>query len=115
MAGVIAAQVVAAQVPALRAAHQLVGLDLALDELVLVLLVVVKLEDPALLDRIVNGPNHLGVVAAGRDLEALVRGVVPQRGDDLLPGGRQAGLRQVVAEQVDRGDQRRAGRAKLSP
>ena len=47
VAGVVAAQVVAAQVPALGAADQLVGLDLALDELVLVLLVVVELEDPA--------------------------------------------------------------------
>ena len=65
-----------------------------------------ELENPALLDRIVHGANDLGVVAAGGDLEALVRGVVAERGDDLLAGGREAGLRQVVAEQVDRGDQR---------
>ena len=47
VAGVVAAEVVAAEVPALGAADQLVGLDLALDELVLVLLVVVELEHAA--------------------------------------------------------------------
>ena len=46
-----------------------------------------------------------------------------ERGDDLLAGGVEAGLRKVVAEEVDRGDERlrlerassRAGLAKLSP
>ncbi len=44
VAGAGAAEVLAAEVPALRALDQLVGLDLALDEVVLVLLVVLELE-----------------------------------------------------------------------
>ena len=104
--GVATAEVVATEVPALRAADQLVGLDLALDELVLVLLVVVELEDPASLDRVVDGAHDLGIVPPGGDLEALLGGVMTQRSDDLLARGGQAGLRQMIAEQVDRRDQR---------
>ncbi len=65
-----------------------------------------ELQHPAALDRVVDGADHLGVVPSRRDLEALLRGVVTQRGDDLLARRRQAGLRQMVAEQVDRRDQR---------
>ena len=58
------------------------------------------------LDRVVDGAHDVGVVPPGRDLEALLGGVVAERGDDLLAGGAEAGLGQVVAEQVDRGHQR---------
>src|SRR5262249_5654162 len=72
VAGVVAGEVVAAQVPALGSADELVGLDLAFGELVLVLLVVVELEDPPGPDRIVDGRHDLRVVAPGGDLEALL-------------------------------------------
>ena len=85
MARVVAAEVVAAEVPALGAVDELVGLHLPLDELVLVLLVVVELEDAPLLDRLVDRTDHLRVVAAGRYLKALLRRVVAERLDDLLP------------------------------
>ena len=122
MARAGAPEVVAAEVPALRALDQLVGLDLALDEVVLVLLVVLELEHVVRLDRLVDGADHRRVVAARGDLEPLLGGVVAERVDDLRAGGLQAGLRQVVAEEVDRRDQRLrlqrqqpGGRAKLSP
>ena len=52
-------------------------------------------------------PRHLGVAAAGRgDLQPLLGGVVAERVDDLLARVLQVGLRQVVAEEVDRRDQR---------
>src|SRR5205823_1066962 len=86
VARVLASEVVAAEVPALRPAHELVGLDLALHELVLVLLVVVDLEHPAALDRVVHLANDLGVVPSRSDLEALLRWVVAECRDDLLAG-----------------------------
>ena len=106
MARVVAPEVVAAEVPALRAVDELVGLDAALVEGVLVLLVVVELEDAVEVDRLVDGPDHVRVVAAGRDLEPLLGGVVAERLDDLPARGGEAGLRQVVAEEVDRRDER---------
>src|SRR6185312_12013535 len=84
VASVVAAEVVAAEIPALRAAHQLVGLDLALDELVLVLLVVMELQHPAPLDRVVDGADDLGVVPTWGDLEPLLRRIVAERRHDLL-------------------------------
>ena len=100
-------QVVALDVPALAAVLQPVGLDRALGELVLVLLVVLELEHPLGGDRLVDDARDLGVAAAGRgDLQPLLGGVVAERLDDLLAGALQAALRQVVAEEVDRRDQR---------
>ena len=100
-------QVVALDVPALFAVLQPVGLDRALGELVLVLLVVLEVEHAAAGDRLVDDPGDLGVAAAGRgDLQPLLGGVVAERFDDLLAGGLQAALGQVVAEEVDRRDQR---------
>ena len=101
-----AVEVVAAEIPALGPADQLIGLDLALGELVLVLLVVLELEHAPARDRLVHGSHDGGVVTARRDLEPLLGGVVAERGDDLLARGVEAGLRQVIAEEVDRGDQR---------
>ena len=46
------------------------------------------------------------VVAARGDLEPLLGRVVTERLDDLLTGALKPGLRQMVAEQVDRRDQR---------
>ncbi len=100
-------QVVALDVPALFAVLQPVGLDPALGELVLVLLVVAELEHPALGDRLVDEAGDLGVAAAGRgDLQPLLGGVVAERLDDFPARGLQVGLRQVVAEEVDRRHQR---------
>src|SRR5205814_9461158 len=62
VAGVLAAQVVAAEIPALGPAQELVGLHLALYELVLVLLVVVELEHLTALDRLVHRAHHVRVV-----------------------------------------------------
>ena len=116
-------QVVALDVPALFAVLQPVGLDRALGELVLVLLVVLEVEHAAAGDRLVDDLGDFGVAAArGGDLEPLLGGVVAERLDDLRAGALQAALRQVVAEEVDRRDQRlrlerqqARGRAKLSP
>ena len=58
------------------------------------------------MDRLVHGADHVRVVAAGRDLEALLGRVVAERLDDLPPRGGKARLRQVVAEEVDRRHQR---------
>ena len=107
MADVLAPAVVGGDVPALRSVGEAVGLDLALGELVLVLLVVVDREHAAALDRLVHLARDVGVVAArGRDLQPLLRGIVAERRDDLLAGADEPALRQVVAEQVDRRDQR---------
>ena len=107
MADALFGQVVALDVPALFAVLEPVGLDRALRELVLVLLVVLEVEHAAAGDRLVDHPRDLGVAAAGAgDLETLLGGIVAERLDDFLPRGLQPALRQVVAEQVDRGDQR---------
>ncbi len=106
MADALFGQVVALDVPALFAVLQPVGLDRAFGELVLVLLVVLELENPAGADRLVDLARDLGVAAAaGGDLQPLLGGIVAERGDDLGAGALQAALRQVVAEEVDRGDQ----------
>ena len=111
-------QVVALDVPALFAVLQPVGLDRALGELVLVLLVVLEVEHAAAGDRLVDDLGDFGVAAARRgDLEPLLGGVVAEGFDDLGAGALQAALGQVVAEEVDRRDQRlrlerqQAGRA----
>ena len=107
MADAILVEVEALDVPALATVLEPVGLDRALRELVLVLLVVLDLEHAAVGDRLVDDARDLGVAAARRgDLEALLGGVVAERGDDLLARALQAALRQVVAEEVDRRDQR---------
>jgi hypothetical protein len=86
------AEVIAAEVPALRPVHELVRLDAALDELVLVLLVVMKFENPIQVDGLVDGPDDVRVVAARRNLQALLGWVVTERLDDLPAGGGKAGL-----------------------
>ena len=94
-------------VPALAAVRQRVGLDAALHDLVLVLLVVLELDDPPLDDRGRDDARDRRVVAAGvRDLQALFHRVLAERGDDLLARGGQRALGQVLADQVDRRDQR---------
>ena len=85
---------------------ELVRLDLALDELVLVLLVVLELEHPVRLDRLVDGADHRGVVAPGAISRPSSEGSWPSAATIFSRARLQAGLRQVVAEQVDRGDQR---------
>ena len=102
----VALAVAAADVPALRAAGEPVGLDLAGGELVLVLLVVLDPQHRAVGDRVVDGADDLGLVALDRDLQALLGGIVAERRDDLVAGRVEALLRQVVAEEVDRGDER---------
>ena len=107
MADALFGQVVALDVPALAAVLEPVGLDRALGELVLVLLVVLELEHAAAGDRLVDDAGDLGVAAAaGGDLQPLLGGVVAERLDDLRAGALQAALGQVVAEEVDRRDQR---------
>src|SRR5581483_3582200 len=64
VAGVVAREVVAAEVPTLRARDELVGLDLPLRELVFVLLVVVELEHAPGGDGGVDRADDLRVVAA---------------------------------------------------
>ena len=95
-------------VPALLAVGQLVGLDRALGELVLVLLVVLDRSRPPVGDRARHHARDLGVVALrGRDLEALGGRVLAERVHDLLVArGGQRALGQVVPDQVDRGHER---------
>ena len=58
-------------------------------------------------DRVVDHARHRGVAAAGGgDLQPLLGGIVAERLDDFLARLLQVGLRQVVAEEVDRRDQR---------
>src|SRR3954470_21145384 len=57
-------EVIALDVPALTTVLQPIGLDRALRELVLVLLVVLELEHPRRGDRLVDDPCHLAVAAA---------------------------------------------------
>ena len=122
----LAAKVIALDVPALAPVLEPVRLDLALGELVLVLLVVVDLEHLALGDRLVDRRAHLGVAAAaGGDLQAFLRGVVAERLDDLsrapsagppVAGGRRRGRspppapspRAAAAVQGERSCRRRA-------
>ena len=94
---------VGVHVPALGAVHQLVRLDGARGELVLVLLVVLDLQHAALGDRARHDPGDLGVVALrGGDLEAVGGGIVAERVHDLLARRAQRALGQVLAHQVDR-------------
>src|SRR6186997_3338304 len=63
-------------------------------------------EDALALDRLVHLASDIGVVPArGGDLQALFGGIMAERGDDLLPRAREAALRKVVSEQVDRGNE----------
>ena len=51
--------------------------------------------------------GHVGVVGAGRrHLQALVHRVLAEGRHDLLAGGRERALREVLADQVDRRHQR---------
>ena len=94
-------------VPALLAVGQLVGLDRALGELVLVLLVVLDRQEPPADDRGGHHARDLGVVALrGRDLKALLGRVLAERVDDLLARAGEGALGQVLADQVDRRHQR---------
>ena len=107
VANAVFGQVVALDVPALVAVLQPVGLDRAFGELVLVLLVVLELEDAAGADRLVDRRARPRRRRRYRgDLQPLLGGIVAERADDLGAGGLQAALRQVVAEEVDRRDQR---------
>ena len=58
-------------------------------------------------DRARHHARDLGVVAlGGRDLEALLGGVLTECVDDLLARGGERALREVLADQVDRGGER---------
>ena len=104
---VVARGVEGGDVPALAAVDQRVRLDLPRRELVLVLLVVLERQQPALGDRARDDRGDLGVVATGGgDLEAFVDRVLAERGDDLLAHRGQRPLGDVLADQVDRGHQR---------
>ena len=95
------------EIPALLAVQELVRLDAPGGELVLVLLVVLEVEQAVVRDRPAHHLRHLRVVAGGgRDLEALNRRVAAERGHDLLARRRQRALRDVLAQEVDRGDER---------
>src|ERR1039458_9217259 len=75
-------------VPALAPVRQRVGLDPALDDLVLVLLVVLELDNPPLHDRGRDHPRDPRIVAPGVGyLQALLHRILAERRDDLLARG----------------------------
>ena len=83
------------------------GSTSASGELVLVLLVVLEREQPPGGDRAGDDGRDLGIVAArGGDLKSLVGRVLAERGDDLLADRGERAFGDVLADQVDRGDQR---------
>src|SRR5450755_871861 len=107
VANAVAGRVEAGHVPALAAIDQRVGLNQPRGELVLVLLVVLEREQLTSGDRAGHYRGDLGVVAAGRGhLKALVGWVLAERDDHLLPYRGQRACRNVLADQVNRRDQR---------
>src|SRR4051812_5452599 len=97
----VALRVERGDVPALAPVDELVGLDAALGELVLVGLVVVELDQAAAGDGLRDDRGDLGVVrAGGGDLQPGLRRVLAERGDDLLARGREGALRDVLADEV---------------
>ena len=107
VAHVVLGRVEAGHVPALAPVDERVGLHRALGELVLVGLVVLQAQQVAGDDRLRRHPSDDRVVATLRgDLQPLLHGVGPQRGDDLLARAGQRALGEVLADQVDGGDER---------
>ena len=77
------------------------------DELVLVLLVVLELDQPRCGDRLGDhAARRRSRRRRRRDLQALLHRVLAERRDDLLARGGERALRDVLADQVDRRDQR---------
>src|SRR5579875_3716443 len=97
----------ARQVPAIAPVDQRVRLNCPRRELVLVLLVVLESEQPPLRDRARDDGRDLGILPArGGELQPLAGGVLAERGDDLVAHRRERAIRDVLADQVDRSDQR---------